>query len=387
MIRGPLKAFLGGTVDPAALLFGPGEYIRQQTAIKKNDPRYTEIYRDATSRRATTYGDRPPSRAWLDHKRGVMKRPPRPPRFPAAADRPGAPARCITTRPPRLAGSVDMVVGQLRKSSAPGSQGASPTDPSLSLSLGRRRRGCNNPRAFARNRGETGSLGTARSATQSCRCSHSGIARGSPPFSRCVYGRFQRSREGNREARRGRGEVGSRCAGRSSREPILVVRGGRSRNTRPRRADVSVVSERSGCSGIFRIKNLRVQFVRVGPETRRAGIDRPTSMAKPSRLPSSMMVNARKRRRSESASAMKSSAQVWFSTGGATSGRRTRRGMRRFGRRGRLSRSAQYTRCTRIVVPPITLQPQTVVALPEAPTAISAAITGASRRNRETGGR
>ena len=183
MIRGPLKAFLGGTVDPAALLFGPGEYIRQQTAIKKNDPRYTEIYRDATSRRATTYGDRPPSRAWLDHKRGVMKRPPRPPRFPAAADRPGAPARCITTRPPRLAGSVDMVVGQLRKSSAPGSQGASPTDPSLSLSLGRRRRGCNNPRAFARNRGETGSLGTAPSATQSCWCSHSGIAPGSLPFS------------------------------------------------------------------------------------------------------------------------------------------------------------------------------------------------------------
>ena len=45
MIRGPLKAFLGGTVDPAALLFGLGEYIRQQTAIKKNDPRYAEIYR------------------------------------------------------------------------------------------------------------------------------------------------------------------------------------------------------------------------------------------------------------------------------------------------------------------------------------------------------
>ena len=57
-----------------------------------------------TSRRATTYGDRPPSRAWLDHKRGVMKRPPRPPRFPAAADRSGAPARCITTRPPRAGG-------------------------------------------------------------------------------------------------------------------------------------------------------------------------------------------------------------------------------------------------------------------------------------------
>ena len=213
MIRGPLKAFLGGTVDPAALLFGLGEYIRQQTAIKKNDPRYAEIYRDATSRRATTYGDRPPSRAWLDHKRGVMKRPPRPPRFPAAADRSGAPARCITTRPPRLAGSVDMVVGQLRKSSAPGSQGASPTDPSLSLSLGRRRRGCNNPRAFARNRGETGSLGTARSATPSRGCSHSGIAPGLTAVFSLYVGRFRRSREKRRrnEGRPRRG--GSRSAG------------------------------------------------------------------------------------------------------------------------------------------------------------------------------
>ena len=43
MIRGPLKAFLGGTVDPAALLFGLGEYIRQQTAIKK---KRSEICRD-----------------------------------------------------------------------------------------------------------------------------------------------------------------------------------------------------------------------------------------------------------------------------------------------------------------------------------------------------
>ena len=213
MIRGPLKAFLGGTVDPAALLFGPGEYIRQQTAIKKNDPRYTEIYRDATSRRATTYGDRPPSRAWLDHKRGVMKRPPRPPRFPAAADRPGAPARCITTRPPRLAGSVDMVVGQLRKSSAPGSQGASPTDPSLSLSLGRRRRGCNNPRAFARNRGETGSLGTARSATQPGRCSHSGIAPGLIAGFSLYLGRFQRPREERRRNKGWPGRHGGRCGG------------------------------------------------------------------------------------------------------------------------------------------------------------------------------
>ena len=226
MIRGPLKAFLGGTVDPAALLFGPGEYIRQQTAIKKNDPRYTEIYRDATSRRATTYGDRPPSRAWLDHKRGVMKRPPRPPRFPAAADRPGAPARCITTRPPRLAGSVDMVVGQLRKSSAPGSQGASPTDPSLSLSLGRRRRGCNNPRAFARNRGETGSLGTARSATQSPRCSHSGIVQGQAWGFPWISGEFRRRGARSRDKEGGAGARRGAVSQRSSREPIFVVRGG-----------------------------------------------------------------------------------------------------------------------------------------------------------------
>ena len=72
----------------------------------------------------------------------------------------------------------------------PGSQGASPTDPSLSLSLGRRRRGCNKPRAFARNRGETGSLGTARSATQSCRCSHSGSAPGQPRVFSGISGDF-----------------------------------------------------------------------------------------------------------------------------------------------------------------------------------------------------
>ena len=140
------------------------------------------------------------------------KRPPRPPRFPAAADRPGAPARCITTRPPRLTGSVDMVIGQLRKSSAPGSQGASPTDPSLSLSLGRRRRGCNNPRAFARNRGETGSLGTAPSATQSPRCSHSGIARGQLRVFLRVSGDCSGSREGAEEDEARPRQSGGQCA-------------------------------------------------------------------------------------------------------------------------------------------------------------------------------
>ena len=44
------------------------------------------------------------------------------------------------------------------------------------------------------NRGETGSLETAPSATQSCRCSHFGIARGLPPDFLVGFRRFQRSR-------------------------------------------------------------------------------------------------------------------------------------------------------------------------------------------------
>ena len=39
-------------------------------------------------------------------------------------------------------------------------------------------RGSNNLRALAQNRGETGSQEPARSATQSPRCSHSGIVQG-----------------------------------------------------------------------------------------------------------------------------------------------------------------------------------------------------------------
>ena len=93
------------------------------------------------------------------------------------------------------------------------SQGAIPTDPSLSLSLGRRRRGCNNPRAFARNRRETGSLETAPSATPSLQCSHSGIAPGLTAVFSLYVGRFRRSREKRRrnEGRLRRG--GSRSAG------------------------------------------------------------------------------------------------------------------------------------------------------------------------------
>ena len=76
-----------------------------------------------------------------------------------------------------------------------------PTDPSLSLSLGRRRRGCNNPRAFARNRRETGSLETAPSATQSRRCSRSGIARGQPQVCPWILGAFSGRGRGAGETR------------------------------------------------------------------------------------------------------------------------------------------------------------------------------------------
>ena len=92
------------------------------------------------------------------------------------------------------------------------SQGAIPTDPSLSLSLGRRRRGCNNPRAFAQNRRETGSLGTARSATQSPRCSHSGIARGQLRVFLRVSGDCSGSREGAEEDEARPRQSGGQCA-------------------------------------------------------------------------------------------------------------------------------------------------------------------------------
>ena len=87
-------------------------------------------------------------------------------------------------------------------------------------------RGVNNLRALARNRGETGSLGTAPSATQSCRCSHSGIAPGLTAVFSLYVGRFRRSRE---KRRRNEGTTEARwqpVCRRSSREPGFVVRGG-----------------------------------------------------------------------------------------------------------------------------------------------------------------
>ena len=66
---------------------------------------------------------------------------------------------------------------------------------------------------WAGNRRETGSLGTAPSATQSRRCSHSGIAPGLTAVFSLYVGRFRRSREKRRrnEGRPRRG--GSRSAG------------------------------------------------------------------------------------------------------------------------------------------------------------------------------
>ena len=69
-------------------------------------------------------------------------------------------------------------------------------------------------------RRETGSLGTAPTATQSGRCSHSGIARSSFPLFSLFLGRLHRSREGcqGSETRPGRG--GSRCPGDRLASPV-----------------------------------------------------------------------------------------------------------------------------------------------------------------------
>ena len=93
-------------------------------------------------------------------------------------------------------------------------------DPGPVFGPERRCRGFNNLRALAQIRSETGSLETAPSATQSCRCSHSGIARSSFPFFSLFLGRLHRSREGcqGSETRPGRG--GSRSAGDRLASPV-----------------------------------------------------------------------------------------------------------------------------------------------------------------------
>ncbi len=57
------------------------------------------------------------------------------------------------------------------------------------------------------NRGETGSLETAPTATQSLQCSHSGIARGLPPISSLDSGDFSGHGRGAGEVSRAGGEV------------------------------------------------------------------------------------------------------------------------------------------------------------------------------------
>ena len=71
------------------------------------------------------------------------------------------------------------------------------------------RRGFNTLRALAQNRGETGSLETAPSATPSRGCSHSGIAPGLTAVFSLYVGRFLRPREETRrdERRAGRGSA------------------------------------------------------------------------------------------------------------------------------------------------------------------------------------
>ena len=84
--------------------------------------------------------------------------------------------------------------------------------PRIGLARAEQAVGPTNLRALAQIRGETGSLETAPSATQSCRCSHSGIASGSPPFSRCILGAFGGHGKSAGETRGGRGEVACRVS-------------------------------------------------------------------------------------------------------------------------------------------------------------------------------
>ena len=88
----------------------------------------------------------------------------------------------------------------------------------------RRCRGFNNLRALAQNRGETGSLETAPSATQSPRCSHSGIVQGQAWGFPGISGEFRRRGARSRDKAGGAGARRGAVSQRSSREPIFVVR-------------------------------------------------------------------------------------------------------------------------------------------------------------------
>ena len=102
-----------------------------------------------------------------------------------------------------------------RSRDLPGSTGDKPgcrfaraqADPGPVFGPERRCRGFNNLRALAQIRGETGSLETAPSATQSRRCSRSGIALGQPRVFPWISGAFSGRGRGAGEARHARSEV------------------------------------------------------------------------------------------------------------------------------------------------------------------------------------
>ena len=82
----------------------------------------------------------------------------------------------------------------------------------LGIVLSGEQGGYNTLRAFARNHGETGSRETAPTATPSCRCSHSGIARGQLRVFLRVSGDCSGSREGAEEDEARPRQSGGQCA-------------------------------------------------------------------------------------------------------------------------------------------------------------------------------
>lgn len=105
--------------------------------------------------------------------------------------------------------------------------------------------------------------------------------------------------------------------------------------------------------------------------TRRLGSDMPIAISSPSRLPSSMIVSSRTRRPSSSVSVIKSSAQVWFSTGGAVSGCRIRRGTRRVVRRDTFRPQGAVDPMHALVVPRPAIGPESITQCPEAPARVA----------------
>ena len=111
-------------------------------------------------------------------------------------------------------GTVDVVIGPPRKSLGPtGVRDPSiPVDPGSIFGPNVAGRRFNSLRALAQIRSETGSLETAPSATQSPRCSHSGVARGQLRVFLRVSGDCSGSREGAEEDEARPRQSGGQCA-------------------------------------------------------------------------------------------------------------------------------------------------------------------------------